>query len=287
MEYRNEIGYGGSEDSSDVMDRKKRRIRSVSSTRLSNCENRGRSDRRPTRLPNPKISNRNALMARENRKKKKEYLEQLEDDLERSQIENTELLKIIRRQSDLVRKLTKEKLYLRSVLANKSDIIALLKNLRSSPFPCTSSIRNFVVEHQGDENQQPPVAVKNGLLPSGIKGRDAFLGISDPFLSASLFNENLILAERSFKSECLDWQDEEFCSIKSEQNSDDVDTESLDSAMPCITEDENEDVELNDKYHASIEDSPGVCIHLSKGKISLEFCATCHEESKNAWDEEF
>ncbi|CAD7089825.1 unnamed protein product [Hermetia illucens] len=80
----------------------------------------------PTRRPDPNTSNRNALMARENRRKKKEYLTKLEEEVDEYKSENKKLRKILKQQFKMAEKLKHEKDYLRNVLANQTQITSLL-----------------------------------------------------------------------------------------------------------------------------------------------------------------
>ena len=72
---------------------------------------------------------RNALMARENRLKKKVYLEKVENKLSFYQQENKNLLNAIKKQSIDIKRLSGEVSYLRSVLNNNTSITALLKTI--------------------------------------------------------------------------------------------------------------------------------------------------------------
>lgn len=86
--------------------------------------------RQPTRRPDPNVCNRNALMARENRKRKKEQMEQLEHENGNLQRDLRKLQKVVDRQEVMIRGLRNERNYLKSVLENQSDIVTLLKRLQ-------------------------------------------------------------------------------------------------------------------------------------------------------------
>lgn len=87
-------------------------------------------ERRPTRVP--KCFNRNALMARENRLKKKMHMEYLEENLNKAQIENSKLRSIMGGQSTLIANLRKEVKYLKGVLNNSTEIVRLLNAINNS-----------------------------------------------------------------------------------------------------------------------------------------------------------
>ncbi|KAM8703510.1 hypothetical protein ACLKA7_008177 [Drosophila subpalustris] len=64
--------------------------------------------RLPTRRPDPNVYNRNALLARENRRKKKAHMEALEKELDETRNKNRSLLKALKKQFKLSQKLEKE-----------------------------------------------------------------------------------------------------------------------------------------------------------------------------------
>lgn len=105
--------------------------------------------RNPTRRPNPKISNRNALLARENRRRKKEHVESLEREVDELKESNGKIRKALRKKSKLVEQLTRERNYLKSVIANRTGIMAVLKSVQRSGLPMTSSGLSYVTEPMG------------------------------------------------------------------------------------------------------------------------------------------
>lgn len=42
--------------------------------------------------------------------------------------------------------------------------------------------------------------------------------------------------------------------------------------------------DMNESEHNKTQ--PGVCLHVAGGRVSLEFCSTCHTNAQNAWIEE-
>ncbi|XP_017845519.1 uncharacterized protein LOC108602027 [Drosophila busckii] len=75
--------------------------------------------RLPTRRPDPNVYNRNALLARENRRKKKAHLEALERELNETRTTNKSLLKALKKQFKLTQKLEKECEYLKDVACQR------------------------------------------------------------------------------------------------------------------------------------------------------------------------
>lgn len=130
----------------DVVNGFRKHTSSMSSADGKSNTNLKSIERMPTRRPNPKICNRNAVMARENRRKKKEYLEGLQKDVDQFQSENKKLRKLLGARNNMIAKLTHESMYLKSVLANKTEIMALLKTIQGSRIPITSSALSFVTD---------------------------------------------------------------------------------------------------------------------------------------------
>lgn len=85
-----------------------------------------RRGRGPSKRP---CLNRNALMARENRLRKKAYLEKVENKLAFYQQENKNLVNVIKKQGIDIKRLSGEVAYLRSVLNNNTSITGLLKTI--------------------------------------------------------------------------------------------------------------------------------------------------------------
>lgn len=287
--------------------------------------------RMPTRKPDPKISNRNAIMARENRRKKKEHMEVLQQTVEHTQNENKKLKKMLSIRNSTISKLTQESLYLRSILANKTEIMSLLRSIQGNRTPITSSALSFVADHDCQQNSIPTTRrisnsssgcspASSSMSPSSYIEDDKENGTvwatySDPFLS-SFTEQNLF----NFTDLELD-SHTDFTATEStssyEQNIDDFQWENLLNEPTFKTNDLNplnisdlrdiDDSEIlstnssntvknehnyfnnpitQNKVAEKTDNAPGICLHVSSGRVSLEFCATCHINSQNAWCEE-
>lgn len=284
-------------------------------------------ERLPTRRPNPKISNRNALMARENRRKKKEYMENLEKGVEDTQNENKKLRKLLRARNQSIAKLTQESLYLRSVLANKTEILSLLKTIQVNRTPITSSTKNFVCEDNYQCNEissnkrgsasphsmgSSTPSTSSGSSCSDkkylgtdlgtISGDEVLALLNDPFILSADDLQSMTSSDSLAPSAALgndngrfDWEDflsdPTLNSAPAEsplniQDLRDVDDSEIMSNHSHVNSEHN-------YYNSVVGDAldgdvskPGICLHISSGKVSLEFCATCHLNSQNAWIEE-
>ena len=96
---------------------------------------------------------RNAIAARENRQKKKKYVEGLENDVAKLKEENKTLKTRNESMTTMIRKLSDEVKYLRSVLANESTISLLLKSVASTPGISLSSSLMQSSASEGNEKE--------------------------------------------------------------------------------------------------------------------------------------
>jgi hypothetical protein len=87
-------------------------------------------DQRP-KNKNKRLS-KNAIMARENRLKKKLYVSNLEKEVAKLRHDNGNFTKVIENQSLLLPDLKKEIKYLKSVIANSTDIGHLIKSVHNT-----------------------------------------------------------------------------------------------------------------------------------------------------------
>ncbi|XP_030382474.1 uncharacterized protein LOC115629989 isoform X2 [Scaptodrosophila lebanonensis] len=98
------------------------------------------SARLPTRRPDPNVYNRNAILARENRRKKKAYLEAVEKELDETRNANRSLLRALKKQLRANVRLEKERNYLKKILDTISNAAnfggAWCKNPQNSETEC-------------------------------------------------------------------------------------------------------------------------------------------------------
>lgn len=107
-----------------------------------------RRGRGPSKRP---CLNRNAMMARENRLKKKAYLEKIENKLSFYQKENKNLINIIKKQSMDIKRLNGEVAYLKSVLNNNTSITALLKTINDGLCEINAQKKNSLYQNPNSE----------------------------------------------------------------------------------------------------------------------------------------
>jgi hypothetical protein len=291
-------------DSEDDMDYKPtaKRLRSFDSGKKSESK----IQRKPTRIPDSKVTNRNALLARENRKRKKEIMETMEQTCGELEAENKRLLKMMKFKDAREKKLLREIQYLKSVIVSRTEIVSVLKSLpqlTAKPQAVAAAARKRSVEQQSmeckikQENAATAFASKASSVTlstySASDIEDGTKQCDDPFLPA-------IIDEFLFTDLHLDVATEwdEILQNPFSSATDFTDIPKLDeisilsppasSPLSDMSTDHNyshlED-EVEKLSDHSDNDAPGVCIHVRRGKISLEFCSVCHYNATNAWVE--
>lgn len=217
----------------------------------SSCRSNRSLARQPTRRPDPNTFNRNAIMARENRKKKKEYVEKLEGDVETYKSENKKLRKMLKQQFKMVEKLSHEKSYLRSILVNKSQIMSLIKVIKDANIPLSSSeLRLSTV------TSKSPSTTVSGLSTTSIAESSIAQCNSLPD-NVESFDMDTIQPEPQIWDNLLPFSCDMLQDVKSN---------------------------VSDEHNYFNTDSEaGVCLHVSGSSISLEFCASCHDKSQSSW----
>lgn len=195
----------------------------------------------------PKSFSKNALMARENRLKKKLYMENLERELTKERQKNKKYMNVLKRQADVIQKHEREIKYMRGVLANNSDISKLVKTLHYNTGMAvgTSLNKNFTI--RGNNEQQPEKITQ----PSAA---DVIITDLHPWSDAQLTNG------------ALDIQFDDLLDVPPI-------SPSLDDHNYTLASSET-------------DESLGVCLHISNHKVSLEYCAQCHENASRVWSEE-
>ncbi|XP_065371006.1 uncharacterized protein LOC135963162 isoform X2 [Calliphora vicina] len=116
--------------------------------------------RLPTRRPDPNVYNRNALLARENRRKKKVYLETIEKELQDARTANHALVKALKRQQKIAQRLEQEKKYFEGLFANRSELLTLVNAL------------NFRRNPESESNKSPFSTSSNNddYIQNGMRG---------------------------------------------------------------------------------------------------------------------
>ncbi|XP_018321890.1 uncharacterized protein LOC108734731 isoform X2 [Agrilus planipennis] len=204
-----------------------------------------------------KCYSRNAIMARENRLKKKIYMQNLENENNRLKSENRSISAKLTKQSDVIIHLEREVNYLKGILANSSDLRQLMKNINiCTGMSVTSSLQNVYV------SQEEKCFNSTTVLPDYHHSTAS----EDDLFKTSELTDDL--------SSCL--EDGLFSDVI-------IPTKNLDSEP----EESNCDALNEHNYTISNEfeeRNGGICLHVSQHRVSLEFCSICNENAAQAWN---
>lgn len=226
---------------------------------------------RPKRKPT--CSSKNALLARENRLRKKMYVSKLEGDVTSLRRDNKKLSLIVDNQSSVISELKKQVKYLKSVIANSSDISRLIRNIhQSSGMSVSSSLdKNLSMTTCYIPKPKQPVSKKTAHPWDQFENSE---NESPKNYLCAINNSNDDYDTELFKD--LD--------ISLElPNQDLLDGLFLDQQqVDNITHNNDHNYTMANGGH-NPSDDVGVCLHVSKQHVSLEFCQTCSENALQAW----
>ena len=176
------------EDEVEVTPKKRQRLSSGQSMTSST----GRSTGRTGKLAGQRDASRgssnskNAIAARENREKKKMYIQGLEDKVARLETENKRIKSANDVKDKSIESLTQEVSYLRGILSNVDEISALINSVRRTPGIQTVSTslgsnlrrngnngrRGNNNNHMDNENVRPPLSSSTSSI--SLSGKQAF-----------------------------------------------------------------------------------------------------------------
>lgn len=231
----------------------------------------------------PKVFSRNALMARENRLKKKMYIQNLEKEVSSLKSDNKKMGGVLENQSFLISELKREVKYLKSVLANSSDLSRLIKNIhQGTGMSVTTSLdEHLTLKNNYISKLNPPIARKtahpwkedmrcnssDSYSPSPeTVGSDEF----DAFITEDILKDPykaLTAGKPLSEIQDIHIAEDDSYNLPFLPNLDDETRQEHNYTFP---QDE-------------ITDDVGICLHVSKHKVSLEFCPTCSENATAAW----
>uniref|UniRef100_A0A8D8ZYB9 CREB/ATF bZIP transcription factor n=1 Tax=Cacopsylla melanoneura TaxID=428564 RepID=A0A8D8ZYB9_9HEMI len=113
-------------------------------------------------------TNRNALMARKNRIKKKMYVEKLENTIQELRSNYESMQKQILEQNEVIARVTKENRYLRNVITNSSGLKQILQGVRLAGL----ANRVHTTPMTRDPNLNQKVHVTEDAFPSSTTSED-------------------------------------------------------------------------------------------------------------------
>lgn len=228
--------------------------------------------RRPTRQP--KCFTKNAMMARENRLKKKIYIESLEREVAALKTENKKIASLVENQSFLIGELRKEIRYLKSILANSADISRLIRSIHESTgMSVSTSLDDSLTLKQSPVSKQ---SSSTGMTPhpwdeNSLSSPESQQPVPEDNIDMLLDDDVLRHPENLLNesSDILPLGDSDY-----------------DLSFPFpMNEEKEQEADVKDHcYSTKKEDDVGVCLHVSNHRVSLEFCPTCSENAASNWN---
>ncbi|CAG5136079.1 unnamed protein product [Candidula unifasciata] len=227
-------------------------------------------------------NSKNAVAARDNRLKKKKYVEDLEKTVSNLQVENECLREQSKKNSHTLGVLQNEVSYLRKVIANQSTLSAILKNVMKTPgITLTTSFKNAASYNSSEEDKlhsDLSSCNKNGnnnKKDRSCKKKDIHC-VDTPEQVDSVFDlksasstNSRRASKRNVKGKMMHTQSQKKEAVAQENK------------QPADVTKNNETFEDSDASHISMDNiHGGICLHVSGHNVSLEFCPLCN---KNAY----
>lgn len=200
--------------------------------------------RLPTRQP--KCFTKNAVMARQNRLRKKKYVQDLESQVSKLKHENKSLSSILNNQSKLIVELRRELKYTKSVLANSSDISKLLRLINNNTGMSVSTSLNSSLS----------------LTSNCLSKKEQ----EHPWAEVTDLDDSLLIPDLGLFYE-------------------DFNTDGV-GIKGTTAEPRHSSIALKEHNYTTInchDDDAGVCLHVSKHRVSLEFCSICSNNAADTW----
>lgn len=207
---------------------------------------------------------KNAIAARETRQRKKQYLGTLESTVKRLRSENVNLKNETKRMKSHISELNEEVCYLKSVLANQSVLAGLLQNIQNTP---GVRFRSSLIQNTGKQfmETKKPTATVTGMVkskPCKRKREDHSRLGTDTEASNNVKMANLDHGYAAEPREVF-----ENSSVE----------KSIADSVENVDPDEQVDGCLSENHSGG-----GVCLHVSNGSVSFEFCAECSKKASCA-----
>ena len=228
----------------------------------SNTQRCDEIEKLPTRVPT--IFTKPAVLARKQRLKKKQYVQDLEKKVKMLRRDNEALRELVESNSAETKALNRQVKYLKSVLANSSDLLRLMRNIHhGTGMSVTTSLDDAL-------------AFKSNFLSKNYVEQDMVL-----WNESTLFDDVKLAPSDAFTT----IENQFGCNVPpfhgestySPLSCDDVEKPHFTSISELTLNEHN--------YNAKYEDADiGICLHVSKRKVSLEFCPTCSENAAGTWD---
>lgn len=235
-----------------------------------------------------KCFSKNAVLARLNREKKKQYISSLENANENLQKQNSRILQKVDSQEKVIKALKYEVLYLKSLLANSKEISEILKSIgHSTGLPVTSSLRSFTSDGEAETTGVHGSTPVKDIFIMQPEVKRAPPGSNFPILKDvnlgyfSSDDDDLLSygsEKHSFSESCLDIHDSFLIDTDFDLNK-----SMFESSFDPIFNNElnmKEEEPVKSKVFPEVKCDVGLCLHVNKKKISVELCAICNSRAQ-------
>lgn len=228
--------------------------------------------RKPTRVPDPKCTNRNALLARENRKRKKEEKDKMENQIEELLQAKKIFAEKCKRLKANEAKMAEEIRYLKSVIENTPQISQCLRkfNIAETDTSSTAASSGYATSDTLSVTDLGKTDILNFL--------EDFCNQNETYFNEMVTDENLEHIELMETSTV----------IMNSTFFDDVtfsDNKIVDELQPTIARtpptsarSPDHDYVLRPNYQSHVP--VGFCVHTTDGKsCTINFCAECNSKA--------
>lgn len=249
-----------------------------------------------TRPPSRKgnSSSRQAIAARENRQKKKQYLSDLEASVKKFSEQNEQLNKQDAKQKQQIAELKEEVMYLKSVIANESALSALLKNIQN-----TNGVKlSASLLAKTDENSQLGVTIpapgqKRKLPSCQMEEGNSEVTSSQDFpakCSRPISSKPSSFSGRQHQQlQKMSWNSNSVSDTQTKGHSLAEPTVSVSSELTAPIVRTSQDGKTNEAVQAEADvdvgifrknvDLGGICLHVLGDSVSVEFCSSCNHSA--------
>ncbi|XP_041350948.1 uncharacterized protein LOC121369931 [Gigantopelta aegis] len=217
---------------------------------------------------------KNAIAARENRLKKKKYVENLEKSFTTLNEENITLKSKVESYETTIARLNSEVAYLKNVLINQSTLSALLKNIQSTPgikfktsLPTTSS------STLTEKNKSDSVDDNQKNIYSSLRRSKRKSAVSN---YESEKKVRKVLSDTVIESTSYQGMIQKVPAV----SNDDMSAESVRNKSISAAPESAEGMD-DCQITSSQRLNGGVCLHVTGEMVSLEFCQKCNKNSQS------
>uniref|UniRef100_A0A2C9LPH4 BZIP domain-containing protein n=1 Tax=Biomphalaria glabrata TaxID=6526 RepID=A0A2C9LPH4_BIOGL len=223
-------------------------------------------------------NSKNAIAARDNRLKKKQYIAGLEESLNVYRTENQQLLEENKKNKKTMQELKKEVIYLKSVIANQSTLAAILKNVAKTPGINLSSSFQYVKSgnNPASDSKNVSAEIVNDIFKVTV---NSVTNESVPKCSRNLRSSKPRLLDTLSKIPQQDFKRKHNGTkvpVTSKQKKCNLSSDYISQCETLINVEDTDSDSSLETEHSSESSNVGICLHVSGNNVSLELCSKCN-----------